>query len=310
LLVAALVLSRQHVQSHWIMAAAFPAFCVEAIFYLGAVFAETRAAFARIRPEIAQAGLLWTSALVPYAIFSLSAGTFQPRAFYVLILLTGVLSFWFVVLPRRLAYDAGFLVIAAAPFIARVFQRIYASPDEQLRVDILGHLMWIRLGIAALLIFRNWNPGSFGFWPRLRDWRVGILYYLAIVVPLGVIAVAIGDLRFAPIHTVWWRAALTGIGTFFGILWVVALAEELFFRGVIERALLNVFKSPLLAVLIASILYGCAHLWVYQFPDWRRALVAGVLGLACGYAYAQTGSVRAPMVTHACAVVTWRMLFR
>jgi membrane protease YdiL (CAAX protease family) len=292
------------------MTAALPAFCLEAVFYLGAVFGGTRAAFARIRPEIAQSVLLWLSALAPYIIFSLGAGTFQIQAFYLLILLTGVLSFWFVVLPRRLAYDAGFLVIAAAPFIARVFQRIYQSPDAHLRdVDVLGHLMWIRVGIAALLIFRNWNPGSFGFWPRLRDWRVGVMYYFAIIVPLGVIAVGIGDLRFAPIHTVWWRAVLTGVGTFFGILWVVALAEELFFRGVIERALLNVRSSPLLAVVISSIVFGCAHLWVRQFPDWRRAVVAGVLGIACGYAYAQTGSVRASMVTHACAVVTWRMLF-
>ncbi|MGH9584082.1 MAG: CPBP family glutamic-type intramembrane protease [Bryobacteraceae bacterium] len=311
LLTAALVLSQQHPHSHWIMAAVLPAFLVEAIFYLGAVFAETRAAFARIRPEIAQAALLWMSALAPYAIFSLTAGTFQPRAFYLLILLTGVLSFWFVVLPRRLAYDIGFLVIAAAPFIMRVFQRIYQSPDAHIRgIDILGHLMWIRLGIAALLIFRGWNPGPFGFWPNLREWRVGIAWFAAIILPLAAISVAIGGVRFEPIHTVWWRAALTGIGTFFGILWVVALAEELFFRGVIERALLNVQKSRLAAVVIASILFGCAHLWFRYFPDWRRALVAGVLGLACGYAYAQTGSVRASMVTHACVVVTWRMLFR
>ncbi|HEX7360700.1 MAG TPA: CPBP family intramembrane glutamic endopeptidase, partial [Bryobacteraceae bacterium] len=108
----------------------------------------------------------------------------------------------------------------------------------------------------------------------------------------------------------WWRATLTGIGTLFAFLWVVTLAEELFFRGFIERALLNIQKSRMLAVVISSVVYGCAHLWFRHFPDWRQALVTGVLGIACGYAYAQTKSIRAPMVTHALVVVTWRMLFR
>lgn len=293
------------------MTAVLPAFLLEAIFYVGAVFTETREAFARIRPEIAQAALLWISALAPYAIFSTGCGTFQPHAFYLLMLITGVFSFWFVLLPRRSAYDVGFLVIAAAPFVLHTFRRIYLPPDKLLRgIDILGHLMWIHVGVIALLAFRDWKPGLFGFWPGWREWKVGLAWYGVIIVPLAAIAVAIGEFRFDPIHTAWWRATLTGIGTFFGILWVVALAEELFFRGVIERALLNIQKSRMAAVVIASLFYGCAHLWFRYFPDWRRALVAGVLGIACGYAYARTGSVRAPMVTHACAVVTWRMLFR
>jgi membrane protease YdiL (CAAX protease family) len=64
------------------------------------------------------------------------------------------------------------------------------------------------------------------------------------------------------------------------------------------------------AVIVSSALFGCAHLWVHDFPNWKRAVVAGVLGIACGYAYAQAKSIRAPMVTHTLVVVTWRMLFR
>lgn len=293
------------------MSAVLPAFLLEAIFYLAAIFGETRKAFAYIRPEIAQPAMLWVSALAPYAIFSVASGTFQPNAFYLLILITGVFSFWFVLLPRRIAYDIGFLVIAAAPLVTHAFRRVYLAPDETLRgIDILGHLMWIRVGIVALLVFRNWNPGPFGFWPAWREWRLGLVWYAIIIVPLAAIAAAIGGPRFQPIHTEWWRATLTGIGTFFGILWVVALAEELFFRGIIQRALLDFQKSRLAAVVIASVAFGCAHLWVHYFPDWKRAIIAGVLGVACGYAYARAGSIRAPMVTHACVVVTWRMLFR
>jgi membrane protease YdiL (CAAX protease family) len=63
-------------------------------------------------------------------------------------------------------------------------------------------------------------------------------------------------------------------------------------------------------VLVSAILYGCSHLWVHQFPNWRRAAVGTLLGVVFGAIYAQTGSVRAPMVTHAFVVATWRIFFK
>jgi membrane protease YdiL (CAAX protease family) len=294
------------------MSAALPAFLLEAVFYLASLFKETRAWFTRFRPARGQAALLWLSAVAPYLVFSLSAGTFHRTAFYLLAALTAVLAFWFAVLPRRAAYDFGFLVIAAAPLLMDVFQRIYQPPDQALRgIEILGHVMWIRLAIAALLVLREWDPGGFGLWPRAREWRLGSLYYLAALLPIVLLALALHDVRFAPLHGDWWRVAGIGIGTFFGILWVVALSEELFFRGVIERALLdNGWRSPVVAVVLSAVLYGSAHLWVHEFPNWRHAAVVTLLGLACGMAYAQTGSVRTPMVTHAFMVATWRVFFK
>jgi membrane protease YdiL (CAAX protease family) len=137
-----------------------------------------------------------------------------------------------------------------------------------------------------------------------------VLYYLAVLAPIIFVATALHDVRFAPLQDVWWRFAAVAITTFLAMLWVVALAEELFFRGVIERALYDHWRSPVLAVFLSAIIFGAAHLWFHQFPDWRRAVVAAVLGLACGVAYVQTGSVRAPMVTHALVVATWRVLFK
>jgi membrane protease YdiL (CAAX protease family) len=311
LIAAALYYSREHPHSHWIMTAALPAFFVEAIFYLGSGFDETRTLFARIRPPAAQAAILWISAVLPFLIFSLAAGTFERNTFYLLCMLCAVFAFWYAVLPHRIAYDIGFLIIGAAPIILRVFQRIYLSPDNHIRVDVLGHLMWIRLGIAALLILRGWDPGPFSFWPRRGEWKIGILYYLFVLIPIIAVALGLHDVRFAPLHEQWWRIAAILIGTFFGILWVVALAEELFFRGVIERALLNGWNSsPPAAVFISALIFGAAHLWFRHFPDWRRAAVTAILGIACGLAYLKTGSVRAPMVTHAFVVVTWRLFFR
>ena len=292
------------------MSAALPAFLVEALFYLGSVFAETRTWFAGLGPRRVQSILLWLGALLPYLIFSSAAGTFHMNAFRVIALLTGVVTFWYTVLPRRAAYDVGFLLIVAAPVVLRIFPRLYSSPDPQLRIDVLGHLMWIRLAIAVLLTLREWNPGAFGFWPRAREWRTGLLYYLASILPIALLALALHDVRFAPLEGLWWRTLAIALGTFFGVLWIVAMPEELLFRGVIERALLNSQRSKIVAVVVSAVLFGSVHLWFNHFPNWPRALVATALGIACGLAYARTGSVRAPMVTHAFVVTTWRVFFK
>lgn len=293
------------------MTAALPALLIEAIFYVGAGFEQTRSWFGSIRSRVAQAAILWISALLPFLTFSLEAQTFSRNAFYLLGMLCAVFAFWYVVLPHRAAYDAGFLIVGAAPVILRTFQRIYLSPDDHIRVDVLGHLMWIRLGIAALLILRGWDAGAFSFWPRREEWKTGIFYYLLVLAPIVALALGLHDVRFVLLHeSAWWRTAGIAIGTFFGALWVVALGEELFFRGVIERWLLNTWMAPAAAVVLSAVIFGAAHLWFRQFPDWRRAAVATVLGIGCGLAYLKSGSVRAPMVTHAFVVVTWRMFFR
>jgi membrane protease YdiL (CAAX protease family) len=253
-----------------------------------------------------QAILLWLSALAPYLIFSLAAGTFDRNSFYLLAALLAVLCFWHVLLPRRAAYDMGFLIIAAAPQITHVFARIFVVPQ----MDILGHLAWIHAGIIALLVLREWQPGEFSFWPTPREWQIGGCLFLLGIAPIIGLAQAVHDLHFVAPQAAWWRLAGEGIATFFGILWVVALSEELFFRGFIQKALDNRWHNPLIAIFISAALFGGAHLWFHSFPNWPRALVACALGLACGIAYWWAGSVRASMVTHAFVVVAWRLFFR
>ena len=292
------------------MNAALPAFAVESVFYLGAGFASTRGWLSQLRPKQVQGLVLWASALLPYLVFSVLAGTYSRNAFELLALLTGALALWYVVLPHRPAYDFGFLVIAAAPVVLRVFPRLYLSPDPHLRVDILGHLMWIRLAITALLALRQWDPGAFGFWPNAAEWKTGTLWFLAGILPIAGVALALHDVHFGLAREAWWQVAGLGIGWFFAGLWVIAFGEELLFRGVIERALLNRRTAAVMAILISAILFGSVHLWFRHFPDWRRSCVAGLLGVACGSAYYQTNSVRASMVTHSLAIATLRMFFR
>jgi membrane protease YdiL (CAAX protease family) len=303
---AAIVYSKQHPQSTWILSAALPAFLCEAVFYLAAIFKQTRELFKKLRSSKLQAILIWISAFTPYLVFSLAAHIFDRNSFYLLAALSAILSFWFVILPRRPAYDIGFLVIAAAPQITGVFKRLYVLKQ----MDTLGHLMWIHVGILALLVLREWNPGEFSFWPTPREWQIGLFLFLLSIAPLIGLSQAVHFTHFVTPHAAWWRMAGEGAATFFGILWVVALSEELFFRGFIQRAIENQWHSRILAVLLSATLFGAAHLWAHAFPNWQNAVVAAALGVACGIAYWWAGSVRASMVTHALVVVTWRLFFQ
>lgn len=308
--VAAVVYLNLHPGDTWLLYAALPACLLESGFYLGATFSETREALEEIFPPPRRALILWLSGLAPYLVFSLAAQTFRPPAFLLLAVLVALLSFWYLLVPRRAAYDIGFLAIAAAPIITHVFRRVYIAPDPKIQLDILGHLMWIRVGIGALLSLRPWDPGKFGLWPLRKEWRSGLGWYAITLVPVCAIALGLHDVRLAVPSREVPIVVAQGIGTFFGILWVVALSEELFFRGFIAQGLLKSGVSPFVAVAISALLFGSSHLWFHQFPNWPRAAVATVLGLGCGAAYVQTRSVRVSMVTHALVVTTWRLFFR
>ncbi len=293
------------------MTAALPACLLESFFYLASVFTAPRNWFHDRYPRPVQAALLWISALLPYLILSLGTGTFHRNSFTLAVMLFGVASFWHAFMPRRIAYDVGYLVVVAAPFISGVFKRIYISPDPHLHADALAHVTWIRVALIAVLVLREWNPGPFSMWPTLREWRAGMAMYAAALVPIALVAASLHFVAFAPSSGPWWKMAGLVLGYFLGTLWVLAVGEELFFRGVILRAMLTHWPSAAwVAILTSSILFGCAHLWYRAYPNWRFALVAGLAGIAYGIAYVRTGSVRAPMVTHALIVTTWKMLFR
>lgn len=192
------------------------------------------------------------------------------------------------------------LALAAAPVLFKLFRPLY-PPAGELRMEFLGQMMWIRTTLVTIL--RDWEPAGtrFGFWPEPREWRTGLRYFLLLAPVAMVLSLATGFARPAWPDGLWIVTALTAAGTFFAILWVVALSEEFFFRGLLQ---------PRIGLWASSALFGLAHLGFREFPNWRFAVVAAVAGIFYGLAYRAGGGIRASMVTHACTVVLWRMFFR
>jgi membrane protease YdiL (CAAX protease family) len=83
------------------------------------------------------------------------------------------------------------------------------------------------------------------------------------------------------------------------------VGEELLFRGFLQATLTDLWSGPvgiLAGLLIASLVFGLCHALC-----WGYAVVATAMGLLLGLLFLATGSLWAPMTTHAvydfCALV-------
>lgn len=77
-------------------------------------------------------------------------------------------------------------------------------------------------------------------------------------------------------------------------LFFVCVAEEIMFRGLIQRTLSSFLKSPYLSILLSSLLFGLAH-----FKGGMGLVGLGTLaGLFYGYAYHRTQSLLPAVLVH------------
>jgi membrane protease YdiL (CAAX protease family) len=283
----------------WAAVPILAAFLTEYPFYLLPGFAALRQ-----RLEANLPPFLVVSFLAPYAIYASQTGQFRWWALVQLAALATALSLWYKVLPPGPFADGAFLALVAAVFLRKYLDPIYTSPVPGLHIEFLGHVGLVRVCAMVMLVERRVSETGFGFLPSRREWKIGLrhfLYFLAVGVPL---AWAMHLARFGPVMPLWKVGA-----TFVGILWVVALSEEFFFRGLLQHWMARWTGNARVALAGAAILFGLAHLGFRGFPNWRFALLAAVAGCFYGLSYNEARSIRASMVTHALVVTTWRALF-
>jgi uncharacterized protein len=286
------------------------AFLIEIPFYLSPAFAAPRA-WLRNQPKSRAACLLAASAILPWLVYAPATGEATAANFLLLLLVAVMVSFWYAALPASPVADALFLAMVAAVYLSKVFDRIYLSPIPKLSISVLGHLMLIRAAALAVLVFRGNVQAEYRFLPNRKEALAGLRYF-AIMLP--VIAFAYWALGLVKLRAHPNNPALTillAIGTFLAILWVVALSEEFFFRGLLQQWLEQWTGNRNTALIAAALIFGCAHLGFHRtFPNWRWAIVAAILGIFCGLAWRNTRSVQAAMVTHAMIVTVWQVFLQ
>jgi membrane protease YdiL (CAAX protease family) len=308
--IAAYFFSQQYHIPLSLTTAIVPAFLLELAFYTMPGFEGIRQRFAGTGTKLTRAALLTGSAIAPYLLLSLGTHTFAWIALAKLAVAAGVISFFYARVRLNLFSDLLFLAAMGAVYLSSFFDQVYIRPMAHADVNALGKLMWIRTGLLAVLCIRGLPGVRFSWWPEKREWRIGVEMFL-LFMPVGaVVAYAIGFARFRTPHLIWWMFPLVVAGTFAAFLWVVALAEEFFFRAFLQQSIARAAHNETLGLIAASVLFGLSHLpAAHRFPNWRFATLGFLSGIFYGIAFIRAKSVRASMVTHALVVTVWRIFF-
>ena len=267
--------------------------------------------FPAMRERLAGPRLKWfllAAVVLPYLVCCCGATEFHWYNLVRVAALALTTSLWYVVLPggrpRVLSVlaDLSFLAIFPAVLLGGYFDSIY-PPYLGQKLNVLGHVTFLPVFVLVLMLERRVRETGYGFVPDRREWRIGILHYLYFLPIGGAVAFLLHVVKPHQPAALWKIA-----GEFLGFLWVISLSEEFLVRGVLQQWIEDWTGNRSAGLVMASVVFGLAHLGFpgFPFPNWRWALVAGILGWFCGRARNQAGSIRASAVTHALVVTTWR----
>ena len=182
----------------------------------------------------------------------------------------------------------------------------FLEPAWPVHVRSLNRLLLLDTGLYGLLAVRQLSGVGFNFWPRLRDFKIGLrelVFYAPIAIPLGL---GLGFLHFHPI--------LPSLGKFL-VSWIsifafVAILEETYFRGWLQN-LLERRIGRLWSLLVTSALFGLSHFnkGATHF-NWRYVLLATFAGIFYGRAWREERRLVASAVTHASVDAIWLLWLR
>src|SRR5205814_7993893 len=114
---------------------------------------------------------------------------------------------------------------------------------------------------------------------------------------LAVVGIAIGFIPWPhlPVKPAGQMAAAVGI-----IFAGTALPEEILFRSLIQNLIVLRFGESGRTLLLASLIFGCAHLdsGPQPLPTWRYMIMATIAGWAYGPVFQRSGTVISPAGVH------------
>lgn len=242
--------------------------------------------------------------LLPYLLYAAGTGDFRWPAFAKLLIFAAAPFLLFTVLPVRVPQrlnwqDLIVLAWLALPVFTGATRGIWNVP---LNLDFMARVFLVAVGAWSFLVWRGVAGAGYEFTfsgATLRDSLTNLAAYTAIGLPLGL---ALRFIAWNP-H---WRGFWAFLFDFVTIFVFIAIAEELYFRGLLQNLLEGTLHSRYVAQAIASTLFGLSHIRHAPFPNWRYVILATVAGWFYGSAYRRRGSLMASAMTHALVDTIWR----
>jgi hypothetical protein len=240
--------------------------------------------------------------LAPYAIYGAGTGAWSAAALLKLVaILSTVLGIYALAPPKsqKLSWqDALVLLLIAAPAYGGWYQNVWPAP---VYLDVMARLFFVPLAAFAVLSVRRLADVGYVWRLEAGDWVEGVkqlVLFSVVGLPLGF---GLGFIAWHPRNEGLPELAFS----FVGIFLFIAVAEELFFRGVLQNLLEKSLANKYAARGIASAVFGLSHIQ-HGFPNWRYVLMAAIAGWFYGTAWHKRKSIVASSVTHAAIDTLWR----
>ena len=219
-----------------------------------------------------------------------------------------LLIFAYTLAPTVLAYaqrakpvtwtDFGIILLLWLPLEFTVGEHSIPKPLQGF-VHSVAYGIAILLALWLFLIVRE-MPGMKYNPPRgARDLLTPLIGYAAVAPILIVLGLWLSFIQ--PFHIPPRLSAVFVLTRFLVILAATAFPEEILFRSLIQNAIMQKSGFTNGALLLASVIFGCAHLnnGAGQLPNWRYAIMATVAGFAYGKVFQKSSSVFSSAILHA-----------
>ena len=167
----------------------------------------------------------------------------------------------------------------------------------------------LTLALALFLGFRGMKGMKYNLPRRVMDLVDPMIAFVAVAPILIILGLL---LSFIPPFHVPANLSVGTVGKTFGLIFVAtALPEEILFRSLIQNWLMQKFGSTTAVLIVASVIFGCAHLnnGPQPPPNWRYMILATIAGFAYGKVFQRASSATASMALHALIDATKHLFF-
>jgi uncharacterized protein len=260
----------------------------------------------------AQPALVWTVPCLLTAVFaaaSLLAGAFSVALASLVLLYTAapVVCVFRLGQAGKTPHGLDFLAILLLwlPLEFAAGQSLVARPAEGF-LHSVAYGIAILLGLILFLGYRQFPGMKYRLPAGRRDLWLPLAAFAVTAPVLIGLGMAIGFIPppHLPVQPAGRMAGALGL-----IFAGTAVPEEILFRALIQNLLMLRFGPGVRTLLVASFIFGCAHLdnGPQPLPNWRYMILATVAGIAYGKVFEMASSVVSSAALH--TLVDWTKHF-